>query len=175
MSTEQTAAALNEALRAFGENLGRALAEGIARGVQEGLSQSLDLDRLAKEDEASRPARSTTQAAPRRGGRPRGQARPCKIEGCPDPARSRGLCSRHYQRELRREKQQMAAAIQHNNAASVSARPPIVRRKPEGNDVEASAAESMAPRQEPSARVFAEMRREEPRPSPIDAAKRIFG
>src|SRR5690606_7176057 len=89
VSIEKTASNLNAALRAFGETLGRSLAEGIAAGVQEGLARSLELERLAN-GAALPPTTVRALAAPaaprRRGGRPRGEPKPCRIEGCPDPA-----------------------------------------------------------------------------------------
>lgn len=168
MSIEKTATNLNAALRAFGETLGRSLAEGISAGVQEGLARSLDLDRLAHGSAITMPTAqaSLTAAAPRRrGGRPRGEPKPCRIEGCADPARSRGLCSRHYQQELRREKAAMAQAIRvAAPGAPITARPPIVRKRTE-DEV------ATAPRQEENALPT----RSEVRTSPGDAAKRIFG
>lgn len=38
-----------------------------------------------------------------RRGRPPKPKEPCKIEGCPDNARARGLCDTHYRQVLRRE------------------------------------------------------------------------
>jgi len=167
VSIEKTASNLNAALRAFGETLGRSLAEGIAAGVQEGLARSLELERLAN-GAALPPTTVRALAAPaaprRRGGRPRGEPKPCRIEGCPDPARSRGLCSRHYQQELRREKAEMAQAIRvATPGAPITARPPIVRKKTE--------EEAQSPRPETSAAPSSDTRP----PSPLDAAKRIFG
>lgn len=176
MSIDKTASALNDALRAFGETLGRALAEGIAVGVQEGLAQSLDLERLA--EGAPLPVRTTSAArlpaARRRGGRPKSEPKPCRVDDCPDPARSRGLCSRHYQQELRKEKAEMAQAIRVSPppSAPITARPPLVRKR--GDDVEAMV---IPPAQETrqAAPQAQEAPKNEPRTSPIDAAKRVFG
>lgn len=178
MSIDKTASALNDALRAFGETLGRALAEGIALGVQEGLAQSLDLERLT--DGTALPGRSASAArlppARRRGGRPKSEPKPCRIPDCPDPARSRGLCSRHYQQELRREKAEMAQAIRVSPppSAPITARPPIVRKR--GDEVEPVVIPPPAeePRQA-AAPTAQEPPKNEPRTSPIDAAKRVFG
>ncbi|WP_373048500.1 hypothetical protein [Vulgatibacter sp.] len=186
MSIDHTAAALHAALRAFGETLGRALSEGITQGLQEGLSESLDIEQLVDRV----PARTaqgvasglTGGAAARRGGRPRGEARPCRVGGCADPARSRGLCSRHYQQELRREKaaQPEEPVRREPAAANVEARPPIVRKRPEpGEQVEPQPAPAPVVQAAPAtahepANAFLEARREEIR-SPTDAAKRIFG
>lgn len=173
MSTDHTAAALAAALREFGESLGRALSEGITRGLQDGLSRSLDLETLAERipARAAEGVATGLQTGGRRGGRPRGESRPCKVAGCGDPARSRGLCSRHYQQELRREK---AGGVDHVGPSEaeppVAARPPIVRKRPEHVEVPAVpvAVAAPAPANEAS---FVELRRE----SPLDAAKRVFG
>lgn len=170
MSIEKTAISLNAALRAFGETLGRSLAEGISVGVQEGLARSLDLERLSTGTSlpAALPAPQAATTPRRRGGRPRSEPKPCRIEGCPDPARSRGLCSRHYQQELRREKAEMAQAIRvATPGAPITARPPIVRKRTE--EEAAPAATPDTPRQDVATE------RPEQRTSPLDAAKRIFG
>lgn len=172
MSIEKTATNLNAALRAFGETLGRSLAEGISAGVQEGLARSLDLEKLGSGVPLSAPTARASLAAPaprRRGGRPRGEPKPCRIEGCPDPARSRGLCSRHYQQELRREKAEMAQAIRvATPGAPITARPPIVRKRSD----EETASSTPAPVTQDEGSLPA---RSEVRSSPLDAAKRIFG
>ncbi|AKU90524.1 hypothetical protein [Vulgatibacter incomptus] len=185
MSIDHSAAALADALRNLGESLGRALADGISRGVQEGLAQSLELDQLvdrvpARATGGARPAAAA--AAPRRGGRPRGEARACRVHGCPDPARSRGLCSRHYQQELRREKSggpELDDAESEVEAASqmpVEARPPMVRKR-----IETVGAPAPSPEQavtvDAAAKLLQEhLRREEVQhPSATEAAKRIFG
>jgi len=134
MNIDDSSAVLQQALRELGEALGKALADGITRGVQEGLSRSLDLDGLS----SRAPARAaegfaTGITAPRRrGGRPRSEARACRVEGCDDPARSRGLCSRHYQQELRRERTgEPEVDAPATPPAPVEARPPLIRRKAE--------------------------------------------
>lgn len=186
MSIDHSAAALSAALRSFGESLGRALAEGISRGLQEGLSRTLDLDELANRV-PRRAAEGVSHAlqtppAPRRGGRPRGEAKACRVHGCTDPARSRGLCSRHYQQELRREKagESEPAAPAYAPQAPVEAKPPIVRKRPD-QEVAAPAPAPATNAAEPptadaAARLLQEhLRRDEPRTSSADAAKRIFG
>ena len=188
MSIDHSAAALSAALRSFGENLGRALAEGISRGLQEGLSRTLDLDELANRI----PRRAAegvshglqTAPAPRRGGRPRGEVKACRIHGCTDPARSRGLCSRHYQQELRREKAGEAAAARaaHTPQAPIEAKPPIVRKRPDqevaapASTPATAAPAAEAPTVDAAAKLLQDhLRREEARTSSADAAKRIFG
>jgi hypothetical protein len=184
VSIDHSAAALQAALRAFGETLGRALSEGITQGLQEGLSHSLDLEQLADRvpARAAQGAASGLQVGARRGGRPRGEARPCQVVGCDDPARSRGLCSRHYQQELRREKSAQSETPAPAPAAPslpIEARPPIVRKRPEVTEpIEMQAAPPVAHRVEQAIHEpptpYSEARREEIR-SPTDAAKRIFG
>ncbi len=199
MSIDHSAAALSAALRAFGESLGRALAEGISRGVQEGLAQTLDLDQLA--DRVPRRAaegvslgiQQGLNPAPRRGGRPRGEVRACRVHGCTDPARSRGLCSRHYQQELRREKAGLlepdaggGTSYRAAPPAPVEAKPPMVRKRPEHDAAAAvsapvtasSAHDLQAANADAAARALQEhlrRDRDEPRTSVSDAAKRIFG
>ena len=178
MSIDHSAAALHAALRAFGETLGRALSEGITQGLQEGLSNSLDLEQLVDRvpDRAAQGVSAGLRAgAVRRGGRPRGEARPCRGAGCEDPARSRGLCSRHYQQELRREKAAQTEEPPAPASTPVEARPPIVRKRPEnGEAAELQAAAPVAPPAKQVHESWHPEPREEIR-SPTDAAKRIFG
>lgn len=183
MSIDQSAAALSAALRAFGVSLGRSLSEGITQGLQEGLSQSLDLNQLVEQvpARAGIPATQAQPAAPRRGGRPRGEVRPCRVAGCGDPARSRGLCSRHYQQELRREKAETETDSPMPEPSQVEARPPIVRKPRAEEAAETSVPYNSGsifyqPQPEPSFPVapVTEPKREEIR-SPTEAAKRIFG
>jgi hypothetical protein len=76
----------------WAESLGEALGRGVARGINAGMA-------------------SLTVAAPvpgRRGRPPKLPIGPvpadrrCKMDGCPRPARSKGLCSAHYQAERRK-------------------------------------------------------------------------
>jgi len=182
VSIDHSAAALQAALRAFGETLGRALSEGITQGLQEGLSHSLDIDQLVDRvpGRAAEGAVAGLQSGvARRGGRPRGEARPCRVSGCGDPARSRGLCSRHYQQELRREKAALGddSAPGPDTAPAVEARPPIVRKRTDAVDAHEVQAAQSAPVQAPAPAVHEPVNsflRDEIR-SPTDAAKRIFG
>lgn len=177
MSIDHSAAALQAALRAFGETLGRALSEGITQGLQEGLSRSLDLDQLVERvpARAAEGVASGLRTGVRRGGRPRGEARPCRVVGCTDPARSRGLCSRHYQQELRREKAaQAAAAAPAAPPEPVEARPPIVRKRAEAADHLEAHAAPVNHAAQPVGSGWVEDARKEIR-SATDAARRIFG
>jgi hypothetical protein len=83
----------------WAESLGEALGRGVARGINAGLSVSPLTAMVAG------------LGAPRRRGRPpkvfTGGPVPadqrCKVEGCPRPARAKGLCSAHYQADRRRQ------------------------------------------------------------------------
>ncbi len=80
----------------WAESLGEALGRGVSRGINSGL-QTSQLGVLAG-------------LAPRRRGRPPkavtgvvSPERRCKVEGCTREARSKGLCSAHYQAERRKQ------------------------------------------------------------------------
>lgn len=85
-------------LVSLAETLGEALGRGVARGINSGLA-GLNLGKGA-------PA----AGAPRRGRPPKLQLaagpvpveKQCKEPGCTRQARSKGLCSAHYQAERRR-------------------------------------------------------------------------
>jgi hypothetical protein len=80
------------ALMTWAERIGEALGRGVARGI----NSSLNMSALSPE--------------PRRRGRPPKiilggpvpDERRCTEQGCPREARSKGLCSAHYQAERRR-------------------------------------------------------------------------
>jgi len=67
----------------------------VARGVAEGLAKS----GLMKSIRAlSRDARKAPPSGRKRG-RPRGKIKACSVKGCKNPARAKGMCSRHYQQK----------------------------------------------------------------------------
>jgi hypothetical protein len=86
-------------LVSWAESLGEALGRGVARGLNSGLS-TLNLGKAA----------GPVPGAARRGRPPKLQLasgpvpadKQCKEPGCTRQARSKGLCSAHYQAERRR-------------------------------------------------------------------------
>lgn len=87
------------ALMLWAEAIGEAMGRGMARGFNQALAQS-----------------GTTLPGALFGRRPRGRPpkavlipappeRRCKVDGCLRPARSKGLCSAHYQAERRKKLQ----------------------------------------------------------------------
>lgn len=88
----------NPNLMSWAETLGEALGRGVARGINFGIST------------VSRTGGGMLSTMPRRRGRPPKALtggpvpaeRRCKVEGCGREARSKGLCSAHYQAERRR-------------------------------------------------------------------------
>lgn len=91
-------------LTSWADTLGEALGRGIARGINAGLSTS------GFGSFGAVNAAPTQPLARRRGRPPKAQLaggavpadRRCKVEGCGREARSKGLCSAHYQAERRR-------------------------------------------------------------------------
>ena len=87
-------------LVSWAESLGEALGRGVARGINAGLSNAAPFSGGG----------IVAGATGRRRGRPpkiqlAGPVPPeklCKVDGCGRPARSKGLCSAHYQAERRR-------------------------------------------------------------------------
>ena len=89
----------------WAELLGEALGRGVARGINAGLGSNGGGGAAA----ASYTAAPLQVGVRRRGRPPRAKVagpvppeRRCKVEGCGNEARSKGLCSKHYQAERRR-------------------------------------------------------------------------
>lgn len=83
----------------FAEALGEALGRGVARGINAGLG-------------GAAPTGNAVVAAPRRGRPPKNAnvlaaavpaEKRCRADGCASAARAKGLCSRHYQAERRKQ------------------------------------------------------------------------
>lgn len=93
-------------LVSWAESLGEALGRGVARGINAGLGGV----------SAAAPVSAPVSiGAPRRGRPPKmlsagavSSDKQCKVEGCVRPARSKGLCSAHYQAERRRQQAKAA-------------------------------------------------------------------
>lgn len=91
----------------WAEVLGEALGRGVARGINAGLGSNGGAAAVAAPTYS---AATPLQVGVRRRGRPprakvAGPVPPerrCKVDGCPNEARSKGLCSKHYQAERRR-------------------------------------------------------------------------
>ena len=83
-------------LVAWAEHLGEALGRGMARGINSGLS-------LAGFPGAGAGARRRGRPPKVMSGGPVPPERRCKEAGCVREARSKGLCSAHYQAERRRQ------------------------------------------------------------------------
>lgn len=102
-SSSSVSFAANPSLMSWAETIGEALGRGVARGINTGMS---GLSRMT----GGMAAMSTVSSLPRRRGRPPKALtggpvpaeRRCKVEGCGREARSKGLCSAHYQAERRR-------------------------------------------------------------------------
>ena len=94
----------NPSLMSWAETIGEALGRGVARGINTGIST------ISRVSGVAISPMSTMSSLPRRRGRPPKALtggpvpaeRRCKIEGCGREARSKGLCSAHYQAERRR-------------------------------------------------------------------------
>jgi len=95
----------------WAESLGEALGRGVARGINSGLSNvTLERGSAASAPAFTDEAESSALAGSKRRGRPpKAQAqaqvaadRVCTVPDCGREARSKGLCSAHYQAERRR-------------------------------------------------------------------------
>lgn len=93
-------------LAGWAEQLGEALGRGVARGINAGLASGGAFGGGATGGGFTQ---QQAQTGRRRGRPPKVQPgapipadRLCKVEGCPNAARSKGLCSKHYQAERRR-------------------------------------------------------------------------
>jgi hypothetical protein len=84
-------------LSAWAEALGEALGRGVARGINAGLSTLNAPGRIPGTVRTGRPGRPPKISAV-----PVPPERRCKEADCAREARSKGLCSAHYQAERRR-------------------------------------------------------------------------
>lgn len=93
---------LPASLSAWAETIGEALGRGVARGINSGLA-GLQSGNVAA-PRRGRPPKYLTQSSG-----PIPPERRCQEPGCENPARSKGLCSKHYQAKRREEQQQRKA------------------------------------------------------------------
>ena len=78
-------------LDAFFSQIGSEVARGVAEGLaRSGLMKSIRA--LSKDVKKARPAG-------KKRGRPKGKAKACSVKGCKNPARAKGMCSKHYQQK----------------------------------------------------------------------------
>ena len=120
---------LESMLRQLGDQVARGLSEGIAKS---GVIKKLDLvvTRIAR--------RSGPAAASKAGGRKaavvkasgRRKGATCSAHGCNKPARAKGLCSKHYQRDRYAEKHPDASKrIRTKKAPRKKIRKAVIRSK----------------------------------------------
>ena len=78
------------------------LGKAVARGVAEGIQRSGLLKQIHTSVQSSPGKRG-----PKPGRRRRGIHKTCSMAGCDQPARSKGLCSKHYQSERNRARKEV--------------------------------------------------------------------
>jgi len=86
----------------WAESLGEALGRGVARGINTGISMTGVGFGTAAQSSALTFGRRRGRPPKILTGGPVPVERRCKVEGCGREARSKGLCSAHYQAERRR-------------------------------------------------------------------------
>jgi hypothetical protein len=92
----------NPNLMSWAESLGEALGRGVARGINTGISMTSSGFGTGAQTSALTFARRRGRPPKILTGGPVPAERRCKVEGCGREARSKGLCSAHYQAERRR-------------------------------------------------------------------------
>jgi len=86
------------ALMTWAESLGEALGRGVARGINVGMASVPPVGAPAVGSRRGRPPKALAGGAVP-------SDRRCSVGGCMREARSKGLCSAHYQAERRRKLQ----------------------------------------------------------------------
>jgi hypothetical protein len=97
---------VDEAFERFANRLAERVRDQVADKVLELLENSGLLGSPATESSATAPP---SRVAPASGGRTPSGMKVCSHEGCNLPARARGLCSKHYQRQRYAEKKTQGA------------------------------------------------------------------
>jgi hypothetical protein len=86
----------SSSVASWAEALGEALGRGVARGINTGLSGGQSVGAAMGARRRGRPPKVQP-------GMPISSDRLCRINGCGRAARSKGLCSAHYQAERRKQ------------------------------------------------------------------------
>ena len=81
-------------LLGWADALGDALGRGVARGLNSGLSNFAGATAFNGPRKRGRPAKPFLGVVP--------AGKRCNVAGCPNPSRSKGLCSKHYQAARRK-------------------------------------------------------------------------